>query len=358
MLSRSCFVRMGLLCLCAIILAGCSAKNPDFRVLWPPPPQTPKMEFLGVYYSERDLHKSDRDKLIASMIGGEQGLAFDFPFGIASDSQEKVYVSDSGKKQIHVVDFGKGRISRLGVSTAGAPMGITVDSNGNIYVVVAETKNVLVYSVDHKPLFNFGSDVFEKPTKVALDEERGKIYVTDIKKCTVEVFDLKGNHLSSFGSPGVGDGQLWKPTGLAVDDEGNIYIAENLNARISVFDINGEYLRSFGERRDNIGGFEMPKDIAIDSEGHLHIIDSRKAGILTYSKEGSLLLYTGFGKPTPDVLGFGMPTSIFIDKRDRIFVADLLNKRIAVWQYLNEDYLNRNPITDEDLEAYRSQEAF
>lgn len=351
------FPKLFLSFLMAMVLSGCSAATPDVRVLWPPPPQTPKMEFIGAYYSEAHLHDTKRGRMVSSMLGDDQALAFDFPFGIASNSKDLVYVTDSGGKRIYVVDFNRKKITELGKSPVGSPMGITIDDGGRIYVVVPETKNVLVYSDNHTPMFNFGSEVLKKPSKIAIDENRKRIYVSDLGDNSVKSFDFEGKHLFSFGEPGSDVGKLWKPTGLVVDEEGNIYVAEGLNARISVFDSAGKHLKSFGERMNNVGGFEIPKDIAMDSEGNLHILDTRKAGILTYSKEGELLLYTGFGKPTNNALGFGSPTSIFIDARDRIFVADMLNKRFSVWQFMNETYLKENPVTESERQAYRNVEA-
>ena len=63
------------------------------------------------------------------------------------------------------------------------------------------------------------------------------------------------------------------------------------------------------------------------------------------------MLTTGTGNPSSHKMGFGMPSSIFIDANDRIYVADSLNKRFSVWQYLSKAYLAKYPVTDKDNDA-------
>jgi hypothetical protein len=60
--------------------------------------------------------------------------------------------------------------------------------------------------------------------------------------------------------------------------------------------------------------------------------------------EGNLLLVVGGPYSGLAPGGFNLPMDISIDKNDRIFVVDQLNLAIQVFQYLNEEYLKKNPI--------------
>ena len=51
-----------------------------------------------------------------------------------------------------------------------------------------------------------------------------------------------GQFLMKFGSTGDGDGQLNRPTKVAVDKEGIIYVADFKNDRLQVFDAEGNFM--------------------------------------------------------------------------------------------------------------------
>lgn len=348
---RKLFILIGTV-LALLTLGGCVApKNP--RVFWPALPQTPRLEYLGVYYSQYQFDKSNAEKAMESIIGQTDPQAFRFPSDVVADGKGLVYVSDPGHMNVRIFDFKTKDVHFLFKQHVGAPYGLALDGAGRLYVLIPETKNVLVFSPEHEALFHFGQEVLQKPAKMAVDNSLGRIYVTDLDKNTIEAFDLHGEHLMTIGGPGTAPGFLGGPSGITVDREGNIWVTELLNARIQAFTPEGKSFRHFGERSDLVSGFEMPKDLDFDSEGNLHVVDSRKGALLTYAPDGTLLLFTGTGRPTHKAIGFGGPGGIDVDANDQIYVADLLNKRFAVWQYLSEEYKKSHPITEEDKEVIR-----
>ncbi|MCK5344040.1 MAG: 6-bladed beta-propeller, partial [Candidatus Heimdallarchaeota archaeon] len=80
----------------------------------------------------------------------------------------------------------------------------------------------------------------------------------------VQVFDKSGKYLTSFGSEGDGDGELYYPYGIKFDLEQNVVIvAEYGNSRLSFFSKGGKFLGHFGERGILPGQFLGIWDIAI-----------------------------------------------------------------------------------------------
>jgi DNA-binding beta-propeller fold protein YncE len=63
----------------------------------------------------------------------------------------------------------------------------------------------------------------------------GNIYVADNSNQRIEKFDSDGVFLTTWGTPGTGDGQFDDPFGLAFDSSGNIYVADMKNNRIQRF---------------------------------------------------------------------------------------------------------------------------
>ncbi|MEW6215345.1 MAG: 6-bladed beta-propeller, partial [Nitrospirota bacterium] len=74
--------------------------------------------------------------------------------------------------------------------------------------------------------------------------------------------------------------------------------------------------------------------IGVDSEGHVYVVDSSFNNFQIFNEDGSLLLWVGNVGRNPGE--FYLPTGMYIDREDRIYVSDTFNRRIQVFQYLKE----------------------
>ena len=332
-------------------LAGCAKPEPPMRVLWPPLPDTPRLEWLGNYYSEADMPRSTGGRLLQNAMGNSGLQTFGRPFGIAADSMGRIFIGDPDKREVKVYDFPNRAVRRFAEGRRFQnPIGLAVDSADRVYIAEAGSRQVLVFSAEGRPLFSFGGpEVLEKPTYLAINERVGRIYVSDGTGHRIVVFDRQGEHLFSFGELGNADGAFYSPQGLAIDHEDRLFVADQFNARIQVFDAEGQFLYKFGERGNRAWNFEFPKDLAFDSDGNLHIVDVRKSALITYRPDGRLLLLTG-GAATGSAFGFSMPVSIVIDGRDNMFIADSFNRRFSHWRYFSEDYLRENPFDEQTIQ--------
>lgn len=335
---------------------GCAAKD-QMRVLWPPPPNEPKLEWIGLLRGEDDLATGGGKKLLKAFVGEAKDQSLANPFGVAVDNQGKVYVSEPARSKIVVFDQKNRKVSDFsGGRALKTPMGMTVDSQGNLYVADQGAPAIYVFSPDRSVKVKMGSaEIFEAPAYVAVDEKLDRVYVSDAKKHQIVVFNRAGQFQFAFGQGGDESvANLYSPQGMAIAPDGRVFVADMLNARIQAFDPNGKPLTRFGVLGDHDSNFEYPKDLVFDTEGNLHIVDIRKAAMLTYSPEGKWLGYLGSGR-TKHPVGFSLPTALAIDQGDRVYVVDRLNQRVAVWQYLSKDYLLNNPVTEEDLEVLRKR---
>ncbi len=64
-------------------------------------------------------------------------------------------------------------------------------------------------------------------------------------------------------------------------------------------------------------------------------MDALFDNIQIFDAEGRLLM--AFGRPGSDYGEFWLPSGLFIDSNDRIYVSDSYNKRIQVFQYMKEN---------------------
>ena len=69
------------------------------------------------------------------------------------------------------------------------------------------------------------------------------------------MFDLDLNFVRSIGSRGTGRGEFDAPFDVKFDTAGNMYVAEYGNKRVQVMDISGHFIRSFGQEGEGkLGG--------------------------------------------------------------------------------------------------------
>lgn len=346
--------RLFLLLAAGLILSACSSA-PYPRFIYPPPPEEPRIEFIGTYDNQDDFPKTWFEALMTRFVGGMAGDFFISPFGIASNGEGLVYISDIHAKNVKIFDFNRREVYFLVKEPVfDTPLGLAVDRRGRLYVCDGGKGGIFVFEPGNSVatrLIRHAAMV--KAAYAAINETLGRIYVSDPVQHRIVVFDLEGNYLFHFGEPGGAPGKLFSPQGLAIGPDGRVVVPELHNARISVFDSEGKFLRSFGERGDQVWQFENPKSCAFDSEGHLYVTDARKGTVTVYDTDSTLLLVLGEGRPSAAALGFSMATQISIDKNDRFYAADIMAKRFAVWQYFSAAYKAKNPISAEELQQVK-----
>jgi sugar lactone lactonase YvrE len=111
---------------------------------------------------------------------------------------------------------------------------------------------------------NFGA-----PQGVALDKD-GNVYVTDTLNNRVEIFDADGNFISLFGKHGDGPGYFARPKGIAVDGDGHIWVADEMEDRLQVFNREGQLLTYIGVGHGELPGqFESLVGVAIDKQNRV-----------------------------------------------------------------------------------------
>lgn len=326
-------------------VAGCATmEQPKFtEILWPEPPQTPRIKFVGLLRNQDDLGRGGGEIFLDTLVGRkEHPLSLLQPMALAlSRNSKRLYVSDYSRQRVFVFDFEAHRVSFLGGALRGfkKPLGIAVDDRDNVYVVDSEQRLVRVFDAEGKFLRNIVHDLFERPTGIAVDAKRRRIYVIDSahrdsQNHMLHIMDMEeGVCLKHLGGLGNGEAQFFFATNVAVDDDGKVYVTDTLNARVQVFDPEGRYLREFGARGDTIGRFAHPKGVAVDSFGNLYVVDSTWSNVQIFNQRAEVLLYFAGRGVIPGLL-FN-PNGIAIDKENRIYVADTFNSRVAIYQLIN-----------------------
>jgi DNA-binding beta-propeller fold protein YncE len=316
----------------------------ETRLVWPEPPETARIEFVRSITSDEDLAKDTTNsqsilKFLEGEKPGENRLVE--PQGIAvSDDGERLYISDKGQNAVFAYDFAKKTSMKIGKDKPLAmPMGLALDANENIYVVEQNKKGVSVFDRSGKAL-NFMTDAsISRPTGIAIDKVRGKVYVADTSHTanddhTIKVFDLQGKFL---GKVGLGKGDMPSymlfPTFLAVDAKGHLFVSDTLNSRVQEFDADGKFVQAIGKRGTAWGQFDKPKGVGVDSFGNLYAVDSGWSNVQIFNPKGQVLMFFGGRGTYPGLMQ--NPGVLTIDKKDRIYVGDVMNHRVNVYQLVN-----------------------
>ena len=332
--------------LLAGIISGCATAPPpeEIRPVWPAPPETARIEFIRSIASDKDLGNDTtfNDKL-AEFLSGRKAPAnhVSEPMGLAvSDDGTRLYVADYGQLSVFVFDLAQRKFTRIGENPrVGSPTGIALDGQENVYVVDQEKKGISVFDRSGKSLQFITDPSLERPEGIAIDRARERIYLADAghtrsKVHSVRIFDLQGKMLGVLGKgKGSQPGEFLFPTNVTVDAAGNVYVSDTLNSRVQVFDVDGRYVKSFGQRGNGWGMFDKPKGVAVDSFGNVYVVDGGWSNVQVFNQKGQVLIFFGGRGRNPGLLS--NPSSIVIDKKNRIYVGDFLNHRVEVYQLVN-----------------------
>ena len=256
----------------------------------------------NLYVADTDNHsiqKFDKAGKFLARWGSEpssQEGQFYYPRGLAVGPDDVVYVADSGNNRVQKFDLegnAQKAWGKFGFAWRGAemgrfdvPWGITTDQDGNVYVSDTSNARIQKFQADGQPLLKWGRDgsfdgAFFFPRGVAVDFV-GNIYVADESNNRIQKFDTRGSFLTKWGREGSGPGQFRSPWGIACDALGNVYVVDSGNHRIQKFDGNGTFLCSFGNRGKTEGQLNFPYGIAVDKEGCVFVVDSGNNRILKY----------------------------------------------------------------------------
>ena len=262
------------------------------------------------------------------------------PYGVATDSQGRIIVTDPGAGGIHIFDFEQQKYKFLTRAEKEndamiAPQCVAIDAEDNIYVTDSETGKIFVFGPDLKYQRAIGSlkggeGYFKRPTGIAIDSAAQRIYVTDTLRNQIFVMDMQGSVLQKFGKSGSGELEFNYPTELKLSGD-NLIVVDAMNFRVQVLGRDGAFKYAIGKIGDGSGAMFRPKGVAVDSEGDLYVVDGLWGVVQVFNRQGQLLYYFGGGGTANGQ--FRLPAGLFIDRNDRIFIADSLNRRVQVFHY-------------------------
>ncbi|MFZ2652976.1 MAG: 6-bladed beta-propeller [Burkholderiaceae bacterium] len=342
-----------------LALAGCAGLEPvrgqmhygmddapeGRTLLWPQPPEVPRYRYAGTLTGEQNFRRPGGERSALREFGrwlvglderAASPVVLQRPAALIGDEQGRLYVSDTSRQAVFVFDEKAGELQVWeragGLLNFVAPSGLALGPGGDLYVADAELAFVARLDATGQPKGEIGRGLLERPTGLARDARTGLLFVADTYAHDIKVFDAAGSLVRVIGGRGEGDGEFNFPTHLAFV-QGELYVTDTLNSRVQVFSAEGEVLnRKFGTRGLYLGNLVRPKGVAVDSEGNVYVVESYYDSLLVFSQQGEFLLPIG---GTGTATGrFYLPAGLWVDAKNRVFVADMFNGRVVLFQFL------------------------
>lgn len=245
---------------------------------------------------------------------------------------DKIYVADTKNGRIAVFNYDGQYLTAIGKDQLKLPIDIAFNEN-EIYVTDTGTRKVHVYNQNGQFIRYFGDKVLEYPVAIYYKDQ--KLYVLDAT--TVRILDQAGKELKSFGREGENKGEFYFPYSIHVSGDNKIFVADSNNNRIQVFDQEGKLLEVLsGADINEAGGFAVPRGIAFDRAGNMYTAEGLSNDVAIANKEGKVFARLFEGEKTTDDTGvrdqIKLPTSVFIDNNQRLYVTEFGKSRILVYK--------------------------
>ena len=325
-------------------------------------------------------YAGDGGPAVQARLGGPNGLAF--------DAAGNLFIADLGNGRVRRVSpegiittvAGNGVLGYSGdggpaTSAQLAPIGLAVDSAGNLYIgdgtlrVRKVLPSGIITTIAGNGTFGYSGDggpgtsaQITVPSGLAVDSA-GNLFILDtennrVRRVTADgiITTVAGNGVPGYSGDGgpASDAQLGitnrihgiNPTGLAFDGAGNLYIADDGNVRVRKVTPAGIISTVAGSGRtlgySGDGGpataaqMFFPTALAADNTGNLYIAEGSRVrrvsadGTIT-TVAGSSPGYSGDGGPAP-AAQIGSPYGLATDSRGNVYVADRFHKVIRLLQ--------------------------
>lgn len=221
------------------------------------------------------------------------------PTSVAVDSKGRIYVAEMVDDKVSVYSQGGKLLATR--YRFGKPVSIEVDTTTDTVLVGTLDGVVTAYTTSFSRKFTLAG--FGRPSDIAVDGS-GKIYVLDKDNGVVKIYANDGTPAGTIGSPGSGNGQLYQPTGIAIDEaNGEIVVLDHQltfdifantdveGARFQFFAMNGVFKRAyskFGYKMD-LGQLVRPVGVAVDGQSRVYVTDTRLNKIMVYDNNGAFL---------------------------------------------------------------------
>ncbi|MEI6214250.1 MAG: 6-bladed beta-propeller [Desulfuromonadales bacterium] len=162
-----------------------------------------------------------------------------------------------------------------------------------------------------------------KPVEVKIDSARKRLFVSDVGRAAVYVFDEVQHEMRTLKGS---DPEISYPLNIAFDSAGSIHVLDRRAQAILVFDKDEHFIRSINLAAITTKPLAMTIDV---QNNHVLVSDGHEHSIHVLTMEGKKLFSFGGVGDAPGF--FNMPISLATNTSGAIIVADAFNARIQIF---------------------------
>lgn len=278
--------------------------------------------------------RSDDPELDFSQVNARTmkpvGASIPVPRALAAGKDDLLAMIDkTGRIQVFDKEGKLLRTFQMPESEAGTPEGMCYMPDGTLAVADTHYQRIVFFNEDGSIARMMGSlgrgpSEFIYPVGLTLDSA-GNLYVCEYGgNDRVQKFAPDGSFITAFGTFGTGPRDLQRPSGLAWKN-GRIYVADAINNRVQVFTDSGEFIGTLGG--ENPPALHFPYDICAGPDETFYVIEYGAGRLTQLDLAGRVV--GRFGRTGTGSGEFNTPWGLARDSLGRIFVADTLNARIV-----------------------------
>lgn len=334
---------------------------PQFKppsTVWPAPPDPPRVKYEDRITGSRWLQRRKANFRFRESMGAEINTVDLFkPYDIAVDARGRIFISDTSRAGVLRLDPVEETFKVLAETGPGAinkALAIDLDPEGNLYAIDVMMNQLTVLDPDGEVLASYDiSQHFVRPSGLAVDAERGRIFVSDVKGHKIGVLDMTGEFIFSFGARGTAPGEFNLPTHLALGKDGSLYVSDTMNFRIQHFDAEGNFLRMWGQNGAGPGAFHRLKGIAVDNAGNVWATDASSGRVQVFTDFGRLMVFfSSFGKEYGQL---SLPSGIALSPDGReLFVAAQMSNAVEYFTLFDREQMVE-AVGEEQMVAYEEE---
>jgi DNA-binding beta-propeller fold protein YncE len=210
---------------------------------------------------------------------GQEKGKFDDPREIAVDKYGNIYVADYLNNRIQIFDedgqFLRQFILENDMGIIPTPYGIAINKFSEIYITNSNTSHMIMKFNKNGNLVSYwggygrGNGEFNNPLGITIDSEEN-IYIADNNNHRIQKFNPEGEFLLKWGRKNDEPGDFLFPRGVTYKDD-KIYVSESGIPRVQIFTKDGKYLGKI-KTKPKVP-FNRPTGIAFDQKEYLYIVN-------------------------------------------------------------------------------------
>ncbi|WOC41108.1 FG-GAP-like repeat-containing protein [Polaribacter sp. HL-MS24] len=271
-----------------------------------------------------------------SSLDSNNNQTLRYPRGVFVDNAGNLYVAqvnDGNLKKYAPGDI-EGEILISGLSQ---PIDVSVDVNGDIYVLEQEAHRVTKWSSEGSGGtvvaggngYGADSNQLYKPSGFFIDTE-GSIYIADTQNYRIQKWApgaIEGVTVAGGNGEGREFNQLGNPRGVAVDAQGNIYVADGYYSRVQKWEsgaIQGTTV---------LEGLNYTTDIFLDANENLYVLEASGHVLKKYLSKSTFGSVVAGGQRGSNANNLNQPENFFVDEIGNIYVSDSENQRVQKYDF-------------------------